>query len=222
MSVTSRAPVASSHSTSLGNPLVQSLHGTSADTGTGASTSSSRTGAGTNTPRSIGKPSSSPDWGAEDEVPYGEASSGKRTPKWLQDTLKEAKFVGPPKRVNRESVPPERFCSYVAKATTIIDSETTSYEEAASQEVWREARVEEYASIIKNNVWEVVPRPEGKSGVTSRWLYKIKHAVDGSIKKFKVKFVARGLSQIEGVDYDETFTPVARYTSIRSLISIVA
>jgi len=82
--------------------------------------------------------------------------------------------------------------------------------------------VEEYASIIKNNVWEVVPRPEGKSVVTSKWLYKIKHAVDGNIEKFKARFVAREFSQIEGVDYDETFTPVARYTSIWSLISITA
>eukprot|EP00253_Pinus_taeda_P010861 PITA_10861 len=67
--------------------------------------------------------------------------------------------------------------------------------------------VEVYASIIKNNVWEVVPRPEGKSIVTSRWLYKIKHVADGSIEKFKARFVARGFSQIEGVDYDETFAP---------------
>eukprot|EP00253_Pinus_taeda_P004364 PITA_04364 len=128
----------------------------------------------------------------------------------------------PPKRVNRESVPPEQCCSYVAKATGIVDSEPTSYEEAASQEVWREAMVEEYASIIKNNVWEVVPRPEGKSVVNSRWLYKIKHAAYGSIEKFKARFVARGFSQIEGVDYDETFDPVAWYTLIRSLIYIAA
>ena len=44
---------------------------------------------------------------------------------------------------------------------------------------------EKYSSIMKNDVWEVVSRPEGKSVVTSRWLYKIKHAVDGSIEKFK-------------------------------------
>lgn len=62
----------------------------------------------------------------------------------------------------------------------------------------------EYASIMKNGVWEVVPRPEGKSVVTSRWLYKIKYAVDGSIEKYKARFVARGFSQIEGVDYGET------------------
>ncbi len=75
---------------------------------------------------------------------------------------------------------------------------------------------------MKNDVWEVVPRPEGKSVVTSRWLYKVKHAADGSIEKFKARFVARGFSQVEGVDYEETFAPVARYTSIRSIISIAA
>ena len=67
-----------------------------------------------------------------------------------------------------------------------------------------------------------MPRPEGKSVVTSRWLYKIKYVANGSIEKYKARFVARGFSQVEGVDYDETFTPVARYTSIRSIISIAA
>ena len=54
--------------------------------------------------------------------------------------------------------------------------------------------MEEYASIMKNDVWEVVPRLEGKSVVTSRWLYKIKYAIDGSIEKYKARFVARGFS----------------------------
>ena len=80
----------------------------------------------------------------------------------------------------------------------------------------------EYASIMKNDVWEVVPRPEGKSVVTSRWLYKNKNAADGSIEKYKARFVAREFSQVEGVDYDETFALVARYTSIRSIICIAA
>ena len=82
--------------------------------------------------------------------------------------------------------------------------------------------MEEYHSIMKNDVWEVVPRPEGKSVVTSRWLYKIKHAADGSVEKFKARFVARGFSQVEGVDYEETFAPVARYASIRTVMAIAA
>jgi delta-aminolevulinic acid dehydratase/porphobilinogen synthase len=56
--------------------------------------------------------------------------------------------------------------------------------------------------------------------VTSKWLYKLKHVADGSIEKYKARFVARGFSQVEGVDYDETFASVARYTSIRAVISI--
>ena len=58
--------------------------------------------------------------------------------------------------------------------------------------------------------------------VTSCWIYKLKHAADGSVEKYKARFVARGFSQVEGIDYDETFASVARYTSIRALISIAA
>ena len=80
--------------------------------------------------------------------------------------------------------------------------------------------MDEYHSIMKNDVWEIVPRLEGKLVVTSRWLYKVKHAAYGSMEKYKARFVARGFSQVEGVDYDETLASVARYTSIKPLISI--
>jgi hypothetical protein len=65
-----------------------------------------------------------------------------------------------------------------------------------------------------------VSRPEGKSVVTSRWIYKIKHAADGSVEKYKASFMAHGFSQKEGVDYDKKSAPVARYTSIRAIISL--
>jgi hypothetical protein len=58
--------------------------------------------------------------------------------------------------------------------------------------------------------------------VSSRWLFKIKHVTDGSIEKYKARFVARGFSQKEGIDYEETFAPVARYTSIRTIIALAA
>ena len=75
---------------------------------------------------------------------------------------------------------------------------------------------------MKNDVWDVVPRPEGKLVITSKWIYKIKHATNGSIEKYKARFVARGFSQKEGIDYEETIAPVASYTSIRAIMALTA
>jgi hypothetical protein len=65
-------------------------------------------------------------------------------------------------------------------------------------------------------------RPKSKDVVSSKWLFKIKHAADGSIEKYKVGFFAHGFSQKEGIEYEEKFAPVARYTSIRTIIALEA
>ena len=93
------------------------------------------------------------------------------------------------------------------------------FEEAVKHQVWKDAMHEEYESIMKNDVWDVVPRPEVKEVVTSKWLYKIKHGSDESAENFKTRFVARGFSQKEGIDYDDIFAPV---TTIRSIIALAA
>eukprot|EP00253_Pinus_taeda_P006167 PITA_06167 len=97
------------------------------------------------------------------------------------------------------------------------ESEPSSFEEVMQKPVWVDAMVEEYNSVIWNSVWDVVPRPQEKSVVISRWLYKLKQAADGNVEKQKARFISRGFSQVEGIDYDETFAPVARYSSIRSM-----
>jgi hypothetical protein len=91
----------------------------------------------------------------------------------------------------------------------IIHNEPSCHGEATGQQVWQDAMAEEYQCIMKNDVWDIVLKLEGKSVVTSKWIYKIKHATDGSIEKYKARFVARGFSQVEGIDYKETFAPVA-------------
>ena len=75
---------------------------------------------------------------------------------------------------------------------------------------------------MKNDVWDVVPRPKGKFVVNSKWIFKIKHATDGSVEKHKARFVAHGFSQKEGIDYKDTFSPIARYASIRVIILLAS
>jgi hypothetical protein len=82
----------------------------------------------------------------------------------------------------------------VALISKIIDKELSTFEEAAEKQEWNDAMMKEYQLIMKNDVWEVVLRPEGKSVVTSKCIYKIKHVADDNIEKYKERFMARGVS----------------------------
>ena len=137
----------------------------------------------------------------------------KRQPAWCRQILQEAEGHAAPKGTFRERRKPQRYSGLAAQVDPII-CEPSSFEEAAKLQVWKDAMLEEYNSILTNDVWDVVPQPQGKSVVTSKWIYKVKFVVDGSVEKCKARFVARGFSQKEGIDYDETFAPVARYSSI--------
>ena len=90
------------------------------------------------------------------------------------------------------------------------------------QPIWVDAMVAAYDSIIKNSAWEIVPRPVGKLVVGYRWIYNVNFFTDGCVEKYKARFVAQRFSQVEGIDYDETFTPVTRYSSIRSILALLA
>jgi hypothetical protein len=68
---------------------------------------------------------------------------------------------------------------------------------------------------MRNDVWDIMLRSKGESVVSSRWFYKIKHDADGSIENFKVRFVVRGFSHREGVEYEETFPLVTRCFYLR-------
>jgi hypothetical protein len=106
----------------------------------------------------------------------------------------EAEKHATPKGTFRESKKPDKYSGLIAKLNLVIDSEPSTFEEASKHQVWKDTMIEEYDSILKSDVWVVVPRPRGKSVVTSKWIYKIKHTIDGSVEKFKARFVARGFS----------------------------
>ena len=101
-----------------------------------------------------------------------------------------------------------------------IVTDPSSFQEAVQEPTWVDAMVEEYNYIVKNSAWEIVPRLVDKSLVGSRWIYKVKQDDDGSVEKYKARFVARGFSQIKGIDYEENFAPIAWYSSIRTILAL--
>jgi hypothetical protein len=88
--------------------------------------------------------------------------------------------------------------------------------------LWKEAMVEEMESLHKNETWDLVKLPNGRKPIGSKWVFKKKLNATGQVKKFKARLVAKGYSQVEGVDFGEIFSPVAKLTSIRVLMSLAA
>jgi hypothetical protein len=103
-----------------------------------------------------------------------------------------------------------------------IVSIPNNVQEALLDPRWREAMNEEMKSLKKNNTWELVDCPPGKKIVGCRWVYTVKYKADGTIERFKARLVAKGYTQTYGVDYNETFAPVAKVNTIRVLLSLAA
>ena len=85
---------------------------------------------------------------------------------------------------------------------------------------WKNAADNEYQSLLSNDTWKLVDLPPGKNVIGCKWVFELKMNADGSISRYKARLVAQGYSQQAGLDYDEVFAPVARYTSIRTVLAI--
>ena len=95
-------------------------------------------------------------------------------------------------------------------------------QDALKDPKWSKAMEAEMEALEKNHTWELVPLPYGKKTVGCRWIYTVKHHPDGSIERYKARLVAKGFTQKYGVDYEETFAPVAKINTIRVLLSLAA
>jgi hypothetical protein len=98
--------------------------------------------------------------------------------------------------------------------------EPLNYEQAKDHKEWMDSMKEEYESIIKNETWELTKLPDNKTPIGSKWLFKYKFNVDGSIDKYKAILVSKGYSQKQGIDYENTFSPVVKMNTIRLMIAL--
>jgi len=113
----------------------------------------------------------------------------------------------------------------VERATIAFSEEPQTVEEALNGEdakKWEIAMQEEYDSLLVNNTWSLVPLPKGRKPIFYKWVFKIKHGVHGEVEWYKARLVARGFTQTFGVDYNETFAPVAKFVSICCILALAA
>ena len=92
--------------------------------------------------------------------------------------------------------------------------------ESSQSAQWKQAVKYEYEALMKNATWTLEKLPEGRKAIGNKWIFKIKHNADGTINRYKARLVAQGFSQKPGIDYKETYSPVARFTSIRTVLAI--
>lgn len=131
-----------------------------------------------------------------------------------------------PRRSTRIRKPPGSW--WKATAALVLASPPDTFAEdteGRKSEAWMTAMKSEMSSLHKNNTWTLVPRDKACNVLTPKWVYRKKevHTADGNnTMNYKARVCARGFQQVYGVDYTETFAPVVKFTSIRTLLSLVA
>ncbi|KAK2429638.1 putative mitochondrial protein [Trifolium repens] len=119
-----------------------------------------------------------------------------------------------------QGITTRRTNDVVANSCFVSLFEPKNVKEALTDEAWIEAMQEELNQFERSEVWDLVPRPEDVNVIGTKWVYKNKSDENGTVTRNKARLVAQGYTQIEGLDFDETFAPVARLESIRLLLGV--
>jgi hypothetical protein len=106
----------------------------------------------------------------------------------------------------------------LAQVLETRDLET--FVEASGHPNWDTIMNEEYRSLMENDTWDLVTIPKGRKLVRCKWVYKTKYASYGSVERHKARLVSKGFSQVEGIDYNTTFSHVAKMNSIHLVLSL--
>lgn len=147
----------------------------------------------------------------------------------IEDDANDADENGALRRGTRRRRPPQYFhdidfnAHYALSAETFVDDDPKTIREAKERSdwpQWQEAVNSEYNALIENETWSICDLPKDRTAVTCKWVFKLKRSANGEIDKYKARLVARGFSQREGFDYNETYSPVAKLTTLRILLSV--
>ena len=120
----------------------------------------------------------------------------------------------------RKRIVDKCVANFVSYSCYLSQVEPTKVEEALQDESWVKAMHDEMLQFQRNDVQTLVPRSEGEDIIDTKWIFRNKTDEDGNVIRNKARLVAQGYLQMEGVNYDETFAPVARMKSIRILLAL--
>ncbi|GAB1869619.1 Gag-pol polyprotein [Camponotus japonicus] len=116
------------------------------------------------------------------------------------------------------------YCAMALSAESFLDEIPENLSEIENREDkdhWKKAVQDEIDSLLENGTWDLVELPPGKRVIDNRWIFKIKRDENGDIERYKARLVVKGCSQRKGFDYSETYAPVARLTTVRTLLSVI-
>ncbi|KAK3034295.1 hypothetical protein RJ639_034099 [Escallonia herrerae] len=114
----------------------------------------------------------------------------------------------------------ETHTAFLAAISSV--DEPKYFSQAVKHAHWRDAMAKEISALEANNTWTLMPLPSGKRAIDSKWIYKVKFHPDGTVERYKATFVAKGYTQIEGLDFHKTFAPVAKLVTVRCLLAIAS
>ncbi|KAI3753423.1 hypothetical protein L2E82_25475 [Cichorium intybus] len=149
---------------------------------------------------------------------FRRSSRNSRIPSKYDDFLVEGKYrFGIEKSVGYAHLDSTSACF---AATLNKSFEPNCFDEAVKDPNWVRAMNDEMEALNRNGTWVVTDLPKGRKPIGCRWVFKIKYKSTGEIERFKARLVAKGYSQREGLDFDETFSPVAKLTTVRCVIAM--
>ncbi|XP_070040261.1 uncharacterized mitochondrial protein AtMg00820-like [Nicotiana tomentosiformis] len=113
-----------------------------------------------------------------------------------------------------------KYHAYLVAFFTI--PEPTTFEEVVQDPRWVDTMQDEITALESNHTWDVVSLPEGKVFIGCKWIYKVKYKATEEVKRFKARLMAKRYNQQERIDYQETFSPVVKMVTVRTILVIVA